>query len=146
MAENFDDIQRIKNKRSGFMNQVKEVKNVPKPVAKPEKVLVETITTEPNNPVAAEAKSSEPKKEVTLKKGFIVGYTEEGIVKLEPFGGLGELELSGLVQYSEAKSRDMMNKIARTSESEITPIKEGVVILAQSIKDLLTSKGTAPAS
>jgi len=146
MAENFGDIQRIKNKRGGFMGGVKEVSHVKIPTAKPAEAKVVT-------PVAAPKPAAEPTKQVvedkdktTLKKGFVVGFTEEGIVKLQPFGGIGELELAGLIKYSEVKSDDMMNKIARTSTSDITPIKEGVTILAQSIKTLLTHESGVQAA
>jgi len=137
MTENFGDAMNAKKKRGNFMGNVKEIVKVPKPVVKAPAPLPEK-TTEIVESVETVAETVKPEEKTTLQKGFVVGYTEDGVVKLQPFGGLSELELVGLIEYAKIKAGDMLNRIARTSMSDIAPIKEGVTILAQSIKALLT--------
>lgn len=142
MAENFGDIRSIKNKRGGFMGGVKEVNSAPIPQQKPAPVPTPTPTQ--GTPISKSPETAPvvapvaDKDKTTLKTGFVVGYTDDGIVKLQPFGGLSELELVGLIEYSKTKSGDMLNKIARTSVGDIGSLKKGVTILAESIKTLLT--------
>ncbi len=140
MAENFHDAKKVKTKRaSNFMGSVKEITKVPKPA--PVKVPEPLVQVKEKPPETQETPvTTEPvdeKEKVHLEKGYVVGYTKEGIVKLQPFGGIGELELIALVEYSKVKSKELLHRIAKTGNSYLPSIKQGVVVLAEGIQSLL---------
>lgn len=144
MVENFHDAQKVKSKRgNSFMGGVKEVRKAPRPTPQAEPLVVEApkpLPTRQEPVVKAESSASAEVERAPLTKGYKVGYTSEGIVRLEAFGGLSELELVGLVEYSKTKIGQLLDRIAKTDISQLPALKQGVIVLAEGINSLLRQK------
>jgi len=139
MAENFFDARKTRTKRgSNFMGDVKEIKHVPvravPDLKKPEPI---TMSSEPEALTEAPTEV-EAKDKLTLKKGFIVGYTDEGNVLFKPFGTPGKLEIVGLVEYAKTIALDLLGEMANTKTNAIPSLKEGLTATLTGIKALLT--------
>lgn len=146
MAENFSDIQRMKMKRSNnFMGKAKEIREIPipKPVEVIEEVVEEAEVVTPVIPLA----DLEPDQgKLTISKGFIAGYTEDGKIMFKPFGDASRLELVGLVEYSKSISSDLLNELAGTKTAEIPAIKDGIHAILRGMQALLAQKESETAS
>lgn len=151
--EDFATNKKVKGKRENFMGAVKEVNPTltrPEPVAKPAAQPTPTPPPTPQATAPAPEQPAQPtpeavatgegddKPQITLKRGYLVGYTEEGVVALRPFGDIGNLELVGLVEYSKTKTKDLLEQVAGT---QIADIKKGVTVLAQGVNSLLKGGG-----
>lgn len=137
--ENFHLAQQIKNKRKGFTgNQAKEVTEILKPKPVEPKPAAPAPTERKREEVAQEmtppAVDQKKKETVGLDNGFVVGYNKDGVVALKTFGKLNEWELVGLVEYASVKARDMLNKVAKTQETETL---EGIKIVAHGVGKIL---------
>lgn len=141
MAENFFDARKTRAKRgNNFMGGAKEIKQALTPVKlkEPEPITLNKepeVVPEVMNETPTEV---EPKDKLTLKKGFIVGYTDEGNVLFKPFGTPGKLEIVGLVEYSKTIALDLLDEMANTKINIVPSLKEGLTATLTGIKALLT--------
>ena len=144
--ENFDTAQRVKAKREGTMGNVPEAGPVqaqprqmsrPAPQA-PNRLAQKVQEAKAKQDSIVEPQATEDKPKALFVKGLQVGITEDGFIKLIPFGDTNYIDIVSLIEYARVKKDDILAELAASKSHQVT--KE-VTEVSKNIKHLLTSIG-----
>lgn len=142
MAENFSDAKKIKQKRQSFMGGVREVKQALPPARPKAEEIKPEVKEAPPVQAVTEPTKVEAENKMTVSKGFIVGYTEDGLVVFKHFGDISKMEVVGLVEYVKVISKDIIEDLAQSSTSMI---KKGVQTTLTALKTMMPGADKAAA-
>lgn len=133
--EDFNLNQRVREgrkKNASFANSAEKITKIPE-----KKVEEKNPIEELKKNVVEEAKE-EKKETITLDKGFSVGVTKDGTMRLVPFGNPNRLELIGFSEFVKTKMDDMLGQIAVTSTTQsMKVINDNLNAIAKGINSLI---------